>query len=180
MPSTSVRNVKMSKTLNYEIGQDVMVPLRGLCTVTRVEEETMLGQTLTFVHLKPKGGKGIIKVPASQLGEQGVRPLVGKEELLGALDEKVKVEDLSKMESLDRLERWTEMLKNSDYGTRIQVLRELALVEKRDQLDSHEKKLMNQVRLAARREIESVLETSAAGAGRKLNEAISGQAQSKK
>ncbi|MCA9780746.1 MAG: hypothetical protein KC800_28695, partial [Candidatus Eremiobacteraeota bacterium] len=130
------------------------------------------GQTLRFVHLRPSAGKGIIKMPASQLEEQGVRPLVSKDEVLATLDSEVEVEDLSEMESFDRLERWTEMMRSGDYGTRILVLREIQVVDKKDALDDQEKKFKKQVRLAARREIENVLDTSAAGAGRRLNEAL--------
>ena len=162
----------MSAVIDYEIGQRVMVPMRGMCSVEDVKEETMLGQTLRFVHLRPSRGKGIIKMPASQLEEQGVRPLVDKTEVLSVLDSEVEVEDLSEMESFDRLERWTDMMRSGDYGTRIQVLRELQIVDKKDALDDHEKKFKKQVRLAARREIENVLDTSAAGAGRRLNGAL--------
>jgi len=162
----------MSAVIDFEIGQRVMVPMRGMCQVEDVQEETMLGQTLKFVHLRPSGGKGIIKMPASQLEEQGVRPLVSKDEVLATLDSEVEVEDLSEMESFDRLERWTEMMRSGDYGTRIQVLREIQVVDKKDALDDQEKKFKKQVRLAARREIENVLDTSAAGAGRRLNEAL--------
>ena len=162
----------MSAVIDYEIGQRVMVAMRGMCSVEDVKEETMLGQTLRSVHLRPSGGKGIIKMPANQLEEQGVRPLVNKDEVLSVLDSEVDVEDLSEMESFDRLERWTDMMRSGDYGTRIQVLRELQIVDKKDALDDHEKKFKKQVRLAARREIENVLGTSAAGAGRRLNEAL--------
>lgn len=162
----------MSAVIDFEIGQRVMVPMRGMCQVEDVKEETMLGQTLRFVHLRPSAGKGIIKMPASQLEEQGVRPLVSKDEVLATLDSEVEVEDLSEMESFDRLERWTEMMRSGDYGTRILVLREIQVVDKKDALDDQEKKFKKQVRLAARREIENVLDTSAAGAGRRLNEAL--------
>ena len=157
----------MSAVIDFEIGQRVMVPMRGMCQVEDVKEETMLGQTLRFVHLRPSAGKGIIKMPASQLEEQ-----VSKDEVLATLDSEVEVEDLSEMESFDRLERWTEMMRSGDYGTRILVLREIQVVDKKDALDDQEKKFKKQVRLAARREIENVLDTSAAGAGRRLNEAL--------
>ena len=162
----------MSTAINFEIGQRVMVPMRGMCLIEDVQEETMLGQTMRFVHLKPHRGKGIIKVPASQLEEQGVRPLVDESEVISVLEGEHEVEDHSKVESYDRLERWTEMMRSGDYGTRVQVLREMALVEKKDSLDDQERKFQKTVRIAARREIESVLNTSAAGAGRRLNAAI--------
>lgn len=162
----------MSSIIEFEIGQKVMVPMRGLCSIEAVQEETMLGQTLRFVHLRPSRGKGIIKMPASQLEELGVRSLVDKTEVLSVLESDWEVEDLSEMESHERLERWTEMMRSGDYGTRIQVLREIATVAKKDSLDSLEVKFQKQTRLAARREIESVLKTSPAGAGRKLNLAL--------
>jgi RNA polymerase-interacting CarD/CdnL/TRCF family regulator len=162
----------MSTVIDFEIGQKVMVPMRGMCRVEDVREETMLGQTLRFVHLKPSRGKGLIKMPASQLEGQGVRPLVDKAEVLAVLESDEEVDDLSEVESYERLDRWTEMMRSGDYGTRIQVLRQISLVAKNGALDEQEKRFQKHVRLAARREIENVLNTSAAGAGRKLNLAI--------
>lgn len=156
----------------FEVGQKVMVPMRGMCTIEGIEEETMLGQTMSFAKLRPHGGKGVIKVPTKQLIEQGVRGLVSKDELLAGLESTDEVEDLSEVVPYERLDRWTEQMRNGDYGTRIQVLREIALVEKKGALDTQEKKFHKQVRTAARNEIQSVLGTSAAGAGRKLNEAL--------
>lgn len=162
----------MSTKFEYEIDQHVMVPLRGLCRVVKINEETMLGQTLKFVHLEPAEGSGIIKMPTRQLEEQGVRPLVSKETILEGLEPGGPVEDMSEVDSVDRLERWMDMVKNGDYNSRIQVLRELVLVSKRDRLDTQEKKFQKMVHLAARHEIQNVFETSAAGAGRRLNAAI--------
>jgi CarD family transcriptional regulator len=162
----------MSSGIEFEIGQKVMVPMRGMCRIEDVQEETMLGQTLRFVHLKPSRGKGIIKVPASQLQEQGVRPLVDKTEVISVLEDDYEVEDFSSVDNYERLDRWTEMMRGGDYKTRVQVLREIALVDKKGGLDDQERKFQKTVRVAARREIESVLNTSAAGAGRRLNAAI--------
>lgn len=156
----------------FEIGLKVMVPMRGMCRVTEIKEETILGQSLTFVHLKPSKGKGIFKMPIEQLEGLGIRPLVGKEEVLKALEQKPEVMDLSDLNSPDRMERWAEMMRSGDYGTRLQVLREISHLDEGTHLDDQEKKFKKQVRLAARREIESALGTSAAGAGRRLNLAI--------
>lgn len=162
----------MTTASDYEIGQKLMVPMRGMCTVVEVTEESILGQDLVFVHLKQRRGKGILKMPVKQLEEQGVRPLVTKEEMLEALADDREVEDHSEMDSMERLERWTSMMRSGDYGVRLQVLRELTLVDRLDKLDDHEKRFHKNVRLAARREVECVLGTSAAGAGRKLNTAL--------
>ena len=156
----------------FEVGQKVMVPMRGMCTIVGIREETMLGQTLSFAELKPHGAKGVIKVPTKQLEEQGVRALVSEEELMAGLESEEDVEDFSATVPFERLDRWTDMMRNGDYGARIRVLREIALVEKRGALDAQEKKFHKQVRLAARNEIQSVLGTSAASAGRRLNEAL--------
>ena len=162
----------MSETSEFQIGEKVMVPMRGMCKIVKIEEETILGQTLTFVHLKPSRAKGLIKVPSTQLEGQGVRALVGKDELLKVLDSEPEVEDLSDEDAGDRMPRWMGMLRNADYATRLQVLRELMLLDKQSLLNAQEKRFKKQVRLTARREIESALETSAAGAGRKLNLAV--------
>jgi len=162
----------MSLVMDFKVGQTVVVPMRGMCSVEDVREETMLGQTMQFIHLRPRQGSGIIKIPANQLRDQGVRSLADKDEVLSSLSSKEKVEDVSEMESLDRLDRWTEILRSGDYRSRIQVLREIVLASKKTKLDEHERKFEKQVRLAARSEIESVLETTAAAAGRRLNEAV--------
>jgi RNA polymerase-interacting CarD/CdnL/TRCF family regulator len=166
----------MTTISDYEIGQQLMVPMRGMCTIVEVTKESILDQELVFVHLKQKRGKGVLKMPVKQLEEQGVRPLVSKEEMLAALNDESEVEDLSEEESVDRLERWTSMMRSGDYGVRLQVLREITLVDHKDKLDDHEKRFQKNVRLAARREVESVLGTSAAGAGRKLNTALAKRA----
>lgn len=162
----------MSAVIDFEIGQQVMVPMRGMCTVEDVKEEVMLGQSHKFVHLRPHRGEGVIKMPVNQLADQGVRSIETKEQILAVLEDETPVEDLSQMASFERLDLWTDKIRSGDYGTRIQVLREIALAEKKSQLDRQEQKFKKQLRLAARREIETALKTSAASAGRRLNLAL--------
>ena len=162
----------MVKDMPFEIGQEVMVPMRGLCEIVDVKVETILDQTIGFVHLKPRSGDSLVKMPVKQLQEQGVRSLVSEEEILAALEPAEEVEDLSELNFIDRIERWTHVLRDGDYGVRVQVLREMQLVEKKGELSKQERSLQKKTRLAARREIETVLQTSAAAAGRRLNLAI--------
>lgn len=165
----------MSATLEYEIGQEVMVPMRGLCKIKGLEVETILGQELRMAILEPRRGNDIIKIPVDQLDVQGVRELASESELFEAAEEAAEIMDLNEENFVERLERWTELIRNGDYGSRIQVLKEIELVRKAGNLNKREDAFRKKVRLAARREIENVLEISASGAGRKLNLMLKGE-----
>ena len=158
----------MSAT-QYEIGQKVMVPMRGLCEIKELISESILGQELKMAVLKPRRGKTLIKIPLDKLDEQGVRELATAEELENAAAQLGEIEDLNEMNFVERLDRWTDLIRDGDYGSRLQVLKEIELVEKAGNLNTREGKFRDTVRVAARRELESVLKIGASAAGRKLN-----------
>lgn len=163
-----------TSTIEFKIGQEVMVPMRGLCELKALKSESILGQELKMAVLKPQRGETLLKIPVDQLEEQGVRELASEEELKEAKKQAENALDLNEQNFVERLDRWTDLIRDGDYGSRILVLREIELVRRQGNLKKEEESFRKKVRLAARRELENVLQTSASSAGRRLNSMISG------
>ncbi len=149
-----------------------MVPGRGLCKIKDLKIETILDQQIGLAILEPRRGNDLLKIPIDQLEKRGVRELATEEELDNVMENLGEIQDLRETDPVERIARWTELLHEGDYGCRLLVLKEIALVEKAAELNPREKKFKQRIRMAARREIESILGTSASNAGRRLNEML--------
>ncbi len=150
------------------------MPLRGVCELINIQEETILGESHVFYELKPSRSKGKLKIPAKQLESHGIRPLLTPEEmeaLLQPVDSPPKPTD---EESWQRMKRWQSMLRTGGPQAAKQVLLELKVLEKRGLLteDKEAQELQRRLYLHLRDEIQLVFNLSAAHAGRKLNEAL--------
>lgn len=63
----------MSESLQLSVGDRVVYPNQGLCTVTEIKPEQIAGQTLTFVSLVFTETGARVKVPQDKLAKNGVR-----------------------------------------------------------------------------------------------------------
>ncbi len=63
----------MSESLQLAVGDRVVYPNQGLCTVTGIGSEQIAGQSLVFVSLVFEETKARVKVPQEKLVKNGVR-----------------------------------------------------------------------------------------------------------
>lgn len=150
-----------------------MVPLRGLCEIVAVQEEEMLGQTHLFYEMRPLAEEGIVKIPASQLEAQGIRATLSPERMEQLLQQDLECGEPPEGKPHQRLKKWVQMLRSDGIGARLRVLVLLNRLEKKgERLSKKEQELQDQIRLAFRHEVETVMDLSAPQAGRKVNLAI--------
>ncbi len=72
--------------LQLQVGERVVYPNQGLCTVTDIKIEEIAGQKLTFVSLVFSDTGAKVKVPAEKLAKNGVRRVASQEDAKAVLD----------------------------------------------------------------------------------------------
>jgi RNA polymerase-interacting CarD/CdnL/TRCF family regulator len=153
-----------------------MVPLQGRCTIVDVSEETILGETIAFVTLRPFGENGgLIKIPLESMDARGVRPVMEPTRMLDILETPLRAEpEEVQMRPHQRFKRWVDLLRSGEPGVRRQILRELQDVEKvSKKLTKQETELRQRLRSAFLLEVEAALGLSPSQAGRLINRSLS-------
>jgi RNA polymerase-interacting CarD/CdnL/TRCF family regulator len=72
--------------LSLSVGDRVVYPNQGLCTVTEIKTEEIAGQRLTFVSLVFAETGAKVKVPQGKLAKNGVRRVSSPDEVKKVLD----------------------------------------------------------------------------------------------
>lgn len=72
--------------LQLQVGERVVYPNQGLCTVTDIKIEEIAGQKLTFVSLVFSETGAKVKVPAEKLAKNGVRRVANADDAKAVLD----------------------------------------------------------------------------------------------
>ena len=65
----------------FQVGDKVIYPNHGLGIVERVEEKTILGQTLGFFHLRIVSNDTTVLVPVANVDNVGLRKAITDEEV---------------------------------------------------------------------------------------------------
>ncbi len=66
---------------NFDVGSTAVYPAHGVADVVGVETKSVGGQDLHFYRLQVRGSGLTISVPINKASENGMRPLVGPDEI---------------------------------------------------------------------------------------------------
>lgn len=76
----------MSDTTSLSVGDRLVYPNQGLCTVTEIKTEEIAGQKLTFVSLVINETGARVKVPREKLEKNGVRRVSSADDVKKVID----------------------------------------------------------------------------------------------
>ncbi|MGV3622235.1 MAG: CarD family transcriptional regulator [Archangium sp.] len=76
----------MSDTTSLSVGDRLVYPNQGLCTVTEIKTEEIAGQKLTFVSLVINETGAKVKVPREKLEKNGVRRVSSADDVKKVID----------------------------------------------------------------------------------------------
>ena len=112
--------------MKYKAGERVVYKNVGVCQVVSVEEQSMDGENeVLYYKLKPVAdANSTYYVPVAS-GEEKLRYLLSKEEVLELIDTMPKLEDEAKIWSNNRRERremYTQILKGDDLKAIVQLI----------------------------------------------------------
>lgn len=163
----------MSKTLpKLQTGRHYVAPMAGVCVLTAITRENVLGQDLTLYELSPLDGRHTLKLPQDKVESAGVRPLNSSTEMRNALSEPIQQLDLNEPKPKQRYARFIDVLRSGTTGSRRAVLGQLHTLEKQGvKLQACEQELRKQVDRSFRQELQHALEISDAEAGSLAREA---------
>jgi len=126
----------------YNKGDRIVYPLYGAGIIEDLEDKDIDGKMLTYYVLNIPVGNLLIKISAEKAESLGVRPVLSKEDILGALGSIINVHidmpdnwNLRYKENMDRI-------KSGKLPHVAQVFRSLLLRERERGLSTAEKKMM--------------------------------------
>ncbi|MFN8612079.1 MAG: hypothetical protein U0931_31330 [Vulcanimicrobiota bacterium] len=165
----------MSKSaVGYELGSLVYEPFLGLCQVTNLCQETMLGVQQDFYELTPRQGNAVVKVPALQMGSRGIRALLTPQQIEEALETQPEVAPSPEQETYaQRLRRWTSALRSGEVGIGYVFLREWSEMSTRGvRFSTKETEMHENVIRTLTEEISEVLQISSGKASSRLTRLV--------
>jgi len=158
--------------VTFQVGDKVIYPNHGLGIVERVEEKTILGQTLGFFHLRIVANDTTVLVPVANVDNVGLRKAISDEE----------VERLFHLLSdgkIDNHQNWKGRFKDNSDKMRTgsiydmaDVLKNLTFLSKSKSLSFREKRMLDRAKALIISEISEVMQTSAQAIEDRVNEAL--------
>ena len=153
--------------VTFQVGDKVIYPNHGLGIVERVEEKTILGQTLGFFHLRIVANDTTVLVPVANVDNVGLRKAITDEE----------VERLFHLLSdgrIDNHQNWKGRFKDNSDKMRsgsiydvADVLKSLTFLAKSKSLSFREKRMLDRAKFLIISEVSEVMrETAVAIEGR--------------
>ena len=158
--------------VTFQVGDKVIYPNHGLGIVERVEEKTILGQTLGFFHLRIVSNDTTVLVPVANVDGVGLRKAISDEE----------VERLFLLLSdgkIDNHQNWKGRFKDNSDKMRTgsiydmcDVLKSLTFLSKSKSLSFREKRMLDRAKALIVSEISEVMREKALEVETKVDSAL--------
>lgn len=158
--------------VTFQVGDKVIYPNHGLGIVERVEEKTILGQTLGFFHLRIVSNDTTVLVPVANVDGVGLRKAISDEE----------VERLFQLLSdgkIDNHQNWKGRFKDNSDKMRTgsiydmcDVLKSLTFLSKSKSLSFREKRMLDRAKALIVSEISEVIREKALEVEAKVDSAL--------
>lgn len=151
------------------VGAKVVVPMSGMCELTAIREEEILGERYQVVEMVQPEEKSVLKVPAAQMESRGVRPPLSRKEMECLMAEELEPVDPPKEPPHRRLQRWSQLLRTGGASAPRKVLWELHRLGRPTR---KEREFGDRIRLAFKSEIEHVLGVGPVDADHLINRVL--------
>ena len=158
--------------VTFQVGDKVIYPNHGLGIVERVEEKTILGQTLGFFHLRIVSNDTTVLVPVANVDNVGLRKAITDEE----------VERLFHLLSdgkIDNHQNWKGRFKDNSDKMRTgsiydmaDVLKSLTFLSKSKSLSFREKRMLDRAKALIISEVSEVMREKALEVEDKVDRAL--------
>ena len=147
--------------VTFQVGDKVIYPNHGLGIVERVEEKTILGQTLGFFHLRIVSNDTTVLVPVANVDNVGLRKAITDEEV-------ERLFHLLGDGKIDNHQNWKGRFKDNSDKMRTgsiydvaDVLKSLTLLSRSKSLSFREKRMLDRAKFLIISEISEVMRETA-------------------
>jgi CarD family transcriptional regulator len=158
--------------VTFQVGDKVIYPNHGLGIVERIEEKTILGQTLGFLHLRIVSNDTMVLVPVSNVDNVGLRKAISDQE----------VERLFLLLSngkIDNQQNWKGRFKDNSDKMRTgsiydmaDVLKSLTFLSRSKTLSFREKRMLDRAKALIVSEVSEVVREKALEIEAKVDRAL--------
>src|SRR2546422_4343775 len=168
----SIESFLTGGTVTFEVGDKVIYPNHGLGIVERIEDQTILGTTCGFYHLRIVANDTTVLVPVSNVDGVGLRRAINDGEvdrLFGLLGDG----------KIDNHQNWKGRFKDNSDKMRTgsiydvaDVLKSLTLLSRSKSLSFREKRMLDRARFLIVSEISEVMRETAESIESRVEKAL--------
>ncbi|MCX8035859.1 MAG: hypothetical protein N3D11_02160 [Candidatus Sumerlaeia bacterium] len=156
--------------LKFKIGETVVEPTLGICTIAGVKRMTIDGKVSDFYIFE--AGNAKVLVPRDQVEKRGIRKPMTKEEVRKIVNLlKVPVSP-SREDAKMQYMGYREIMKSGDPVRITKLLRELYTLEQSDELKGKEREIMEQAKKFLVDEITYIKGASKTSISEQINESL--------
>jgi CarD family transcriptional regulator len=147
--------------VTFQVGDKVIYPNHGLGIVERIEEKTILGQTLGFFHLRIVSNDTTVLVPVSNVDGVGLRRAISDEEVdrLFLLLSDGKIDNHQNWKG--RFKDNSDKMRTGSIYDMADVLKSLTFLSKSKSLSFREKRMLDRAKALIVSEVSEVLREKA-------------------
>jgi CarD family transcriptional regulator len=156
----------------YEVGDKVVYPHHGAATIEGRESIEAFGSTREYLILRLAYGDLILKVPADNTEEVGLRDVISDEEVEEVYAVLRKKEARMPTNWSRRFKNHVEKLRSGDIYQVAEVVRNLSLRDKEKGLSAGEKRMLGRARQILVSELTFALAVDEEEAERRLDETL--------
>lgn len=158
--------------MTFQIGDKVIYPNHGLGVIERIEEQTILGTTCGFYHLRISSNDTTVLVPLANADNVGLRPAIGN----GEVERLFKILGDGK---IDSQQNWKGRFKDNSDRMRsgsiydvAEVLKSLTLLSRAKTLSFREKRMLDRARFLIVSEVSEVVREAPASVEARMDSAL--------
>jgi CarD family transcriptional regulator len=147
--------------VTFQVGDKVIYPNHGLGIVERIEEKTILGQTLGFFHLRIVSNDTTVLVPVSNVDGVGLRRAIsdGEVERLFSLLSNGKIDNHQNWKG--RFKDNSDKMRTGSIYDMADVLKSLTFLSKSKSLSFREKRMLDRAKALIVSEVSEVMREKA-------------------
>ena len=158
--------------MSFDVGDKVVYPHHGAATIEKREKMVAFGEEREYLVLRLAYGDLILRVPADNTDEVGLREVINLEEVEEVFEVLRKKEARMPTNWSRRFKNHVEKLKSGDVYQVAEVVRNLSLRDNEKGLSAGEKRMLSKARQILISELTFAIDVDEAEAEKQLDEAL--------
>lgn len=155
---------------NFRIGDTVIEPSLGICTIQGIRQMTVDGKQEDYFVFRAQTAN--VLVPRSQMSRRGIRKPMSKDEIKKLFNTLKQPVNPTRSNSRDQYLEYQDTLRSGDPSRIGKLLRNLYILDQTDDLKGKEKEIMEQAREFLVEEISFTKEVGKAKTNEQIDESL--------
>lgn len=160
----------MAHKMKFELGETVIEPTNGICTMEGMRRMVVDGQEMTVYIFQAPNAK--VYVPADQVDRRSIRRPMDREEVKRVLASLKQPVSPNRDDARLQYTNYRETMKSGDPMKIARLLRDLYILDQSDDLKGKEKEIMDQAKKFLCDEISYIRQVSKSQVTEQINEGL--------